>query len=1172
MVSGLNFAKLDDNSYTKTTIANAPSGIEAFLLAEIVQYKNYVAYISSDERQLTHLKKILSFTAPEVQVLTLPAWDCLPYDRISPSRHISASRLSTFFHLLSYKKTQKPIIVLTTVNAMMQKSISPEIVKNCQFSLRRGDQINLTNIAEKLEKYGFENVNIVREAGDYVVRGGILDIYIPGTECPVRLDFFGNTLESLRCFNPQSQRTFKEISSIEVYALSEVILTPEKINLFRKKYLSNFGAVIQEDPFYLSISEGRRYPGMEHWLPLFYENLETTFFYLSDFYLVTDSSIKEAAEERSNLIYDYFEARRHFNFTTNTKKDSIPYKPISPEDLYLDNQQFNSILNNTKNTTRITAFHEEESNDHKVISLKAKPGNRWTQLISGKLLSTKDTETSGVIDQLIEYINKKNPSEKKILICAWSEGSLQHFLDILKKHGNKKIESVNSWSALKTLRKDIIGASVLPLEAGFETENLLVISEKDVFGDRMIRRSRRQKQTSRFIFEATDIEEGTIVVHAEHGIGRFICLRTIQVAGASHACLELLYADDNKLFLPVENIELLSRYGSEDSTAVLDKLGGISWQNRKEQLKKQLRDIAQGLIDVAAKRLLRDVKALTIPQNIYEEFVSGFPYDETEDQLNAIEAVRNDLASGRPMDRLICGDVGFGKTEVALRCAFIAAMNGFQVAMIAPTTLLARQHFHTFLKRFSNFPIKIANVSRLVSIKELTSIKKEIAENKVDIVIGTHKLLGHTIQFSNLGLVIIDEEQHFGVKHKERLKELKNDVHILTLSATPIPRTLQLAMTGVRDLSLITIPPIDRVPIRTTISIFDSLLIRKTLMREHYRGGQSFYVCPRLSDLEENYEFLQSEMPELKVIIAHGKMPSKKLEDVMTAFYEGAYDILLCTSIVESGLDLPTANTIIVYRADMFGLAQLYQLRGRVGRSKVHAFALFTLPTNQLLTAAAEKRLKIFQSLNTLGAGFQLASHDLDIRGAGNLLGEEQSGHIKEVGFELYQKMLEETVAEIQNKEEIINADWSPQISIGVSVLFPEEYIPDINLRLQLYRRLGNISDSAEIDLFNAEMIDRFGPLPVEADHLLKIVYLKSLCRITNVAKIEAGPKGIVIHFRNKKFANPQALIEYVHHKQNKIKIRPDQSVFFSYALSTAEKRLTATQRIMLDLSRLIKT
>ncbi len=524
----------------------------------------------------------------------------------------------------------------------------------------------------------------------------------------------------------------------------------------------------------------------------------------------------------------------------------------------------------------------------------------------------------------------------------------------------------------------------------------------------------------------------------------------------------------------------------------------------------------------------------------------------------------DDLASGRPMDRLVCGDVGFGKTEVAQRAAFTVALSGKQVAVVVPTTLLARQHFKTFSDRFRSLPVKVAQASRLVGSAELAKVRQGLADGTIDIVIGTHALLGKTIKFRDLGLLVVDEEQHFGVTHKERLKNLRAEVHVLTLTATPIPRTLQLALTGVRELSIIASPPVDRLAVRTSVSQFDPLIVREALLRERYRGGQSFYVCPRIEDLAEVKDYLDKYVPEARVAVAHGQMPASVLEDVMSAFYEGKYDVLFSTTIVESGLDIPTANTLIVHRADMFGLAQLYQLRGRVGRSKTRAFALLTLPVGRKITAQAERRLKVLQSLDTLGAGFQLASHDLDIRGAGNLLGDEQSGHIKEVGFELYQQMLEEAVASLKaGIAEPVADRWSPQITIGTPVLIPEDYVADLSVRLNLYRRLAELDDESEIDAFGAEMVDRFGPLPDEVRHLLDTVVVKALCRRANVAKIEAGPKGAVVSFRDDRFANPEGLIGYIHKQGREARVRPDMKVVFFADWEEPEDRLKGAARIL---------
>lgn len=1150
------------------TLSHVPDGMDAFILAELAREGKPVAYVVSDGQRLQNIEQTLSFAAPDIPVLTLPAWDCLPYDRVSPSADVSARRLAALSGLIALYLNPHPAIVLVTVNAMLQKVAPADVIDSLGFSAKPGNQIRMDDIAARLERNGFDRVATVREVGEFAVRGGILDVFVPGSDEPVRLDFFGDTLESIRSFDPANQRTIGQVRSLDLNPMSEVTLTPENISRFRKNYLSLFGAATRDDALYAAVSEGRRYAGMEHWLPMFYDKLETTFDYLRGFRMVTDHTVREAAEERAKLIRDYYEAR--LNSATPGKghlAQGTPYKPVPPERLYLGAGEFGRSLD-AFDPIRITPFAEHGGESRLVIEVDARPTPRWAKTANE---DSGEGSRVNVFQQAVSYIADKRASGAKVVVSGWSEGSLDRLLQVLNEHGLEKLVPVTALKDAEKLKKGEAGTAVLSLEGGFEAGNLVIVGEQDILGDRMVRRSKRRKRAADFISEVASIDEGSIVVHAEHGIGRFVGLRTIEAAGAPRACLELQYADDAKLFLPVENIDLLSRYGGEATEVQLDKLGGGAWQMRKAKLKKRLLDMAGALIRIAAERMTRSAPVLTTQEGLYDEFAARFPYDETEDQENAIEAVRSDLGQGRPMDRLVCGDVGFGKTEVALRAAFIAAMNGIQVAVVVPTTLLARQHFKTFSERFRGLPIRVQQASRLVGTKELNLVKKEVAEGKTDIVVGTHALLGSGITFANLGLLIIDEEQHFGVKHKERLKELKSDVHVLTLSATPIPRTLQLAMTGVRELSLITTPPVDRMAVRTFISPFDPLVIRETLMREHYRGGQSFYVCPRLADLADIKAFLDENVPELKVAVAHGQMAAGELEDIMNAFYEGRYDVLLSTTIVESGLDVPTANTLIVHRADMFGLAQLYQIRGRVGRSKVRAFALLTLPVNKVLTAGAERRLKVLQSLDTLGAGFQLASHDLDIRGAGNLLGEEQSGHIKEVGFELYQQMLEEAVAEVKGVDEVVDTGWSPQIQVGTSVMIPENYVPDLHLRMALYRRLGELDDLREIDGFGAELIDRFGPLPIEVQHLLKVVYIKALCRVANVEKLEAGPKGVVVQFRGKQFPNPAALVSYIAKQGTMAKIRPDHSVFLTRDLPTPEKRLAGAAVVMTQLAELAK-
>ena len=715
--------------------------------------------------------------------------------------------------------------------------------------------------------------------------------------------------------------------------------------------------------------------------------------------------------------------------------------------------------------------------------------------------------------------------------------------------------------------------AVWALEHGFEAPGMTVISEQDVLGDRLIRAPKRKRRAENFLTEAQSLSPGDLVVHVDHGIGRYHGMEVVTAAGAAHECLVLEYAEQSKLYLPVENIELLSRYGHDEG--LLDKLGGGAWQSKKAKLKERIREMADKLIRIAAERALRKAPVMDPPPGMWDAFAARFPYTETDDQLNAISDVLDDLTSGNPMDRLICGDVGFGKTEVAMRAAFVAAMSGLQVAIVAPTTLLARQHYKSFAERFRGFPLEVRQLSRFVTAKEATATRDGINRGTVDVVVGTHALLAKTVKFKNLGLLIIDEEQHFGVGHKERLKAMRTDIHVLTLTATPIPRTLQLSLTGVRDLSIIGTPPVDRLAIRTYVSEFDAVTLREALLREHYRGGQSFYVVPRITDLPEIEAFLKEQLPELTYLVAHGQMAAGELDDRMNAFYDGKYDILLATTIVESGLDIPTANTMIVHRADMFGLAQLYQIRGRVGRSKTRAYAYLTTKPRAKLTATAEKRLRVLGSLDTLGAGFTLASQDLDIRGAGNLLGEEQSGQMRDVGFELYQSMLEDAIAKIKSGEleGVIDDDgqWAPQINLGVPVLIPEDYVPDLAVRMALYRRLNDAQDKPEIDALAAEMIDRFGDLPAATANLVNLIEIKHQAIEANIAKIDVGAQGTLVTFHQDDFPDPVGLLAYVDRLKGTAKLRPDMKLVISRAWGSPESRLNGLIQLTKGLSGIVR-
>ncbi len=1144
------------------TLADVADGAEGLVLADLARAvaakpnapATSLLVVCRDGARMAQLARALAFFAPEISVLEFPAWDCQPYDRASPHPAIVAQRMTALSRLSRLKGTEKPSALLTTVNAVVQRVPAKGLVQGQALSAAPGNMIAMDGIVRWLELNGYTRASTVREAGEYALRGGILDLYPPGVHDPVRLDFFGDTLESIRTFDPESQRSIDQMRALDLVPVAEFQLTTETIRRFRTGYVQNFGATTPDDLLYAAISEGRRYPGMEHWLPLFHAGLDTLFDYVAGSPIVVEPLAEEAAHERFTQIADYYEARRQAFAQRQETPSAVPYHPLPPDRLYLAENEWRERLDAAA-LVRLAHFAAPEG-AAATIDAGTRAGRNFAP--------ERTTPDANVFDAVKDHVNALQSAGKRVVIALWSEGARDRMSHVLADHALLNLVNVADWPQARARPAFEIALAVLGLEAGFETDDLAVIGEQDILGDRLVRPRRASKRAENFIAEATSLAAGDLVVHVDHGIGRFIGLKTIEAAGAPHDCLEIHYAGNDKLFLPVENIELLSRYGSEEMNVELDRLGGAAWQARKARMKSRIREMAAELIKIAAERHLREAPRLVPGHGSYDEFCAGFPYEETEDQGNAITAVLDDLASGRPMDRLICGDVGFGKTEVALRAAFVSAMGGKQVAVVVPTTLLARQHFKTFSERFRAFPIKVAQASRLVAPAELAKVKAGLTDGTVDIVIGTHALLGKSIKFRDLGLLVVDEEQHFGVGHKERLKTLRAEVHVLTLTATPIPRTLQLALTGVRELSIIASPPVDRLAVRTSVSPFDPLIVREALLRERFRGGQSFYVCPRIEQLAEAKAFLDSSVPEVRVAVAHGQMPSAVLEDVMSAFYDGKFDVLLSTTIIESGLDIPTANTLVVNRADMFGLAQLYQLRGRVGRSKTRAFALLTLPVGRRLTAQAERRLKVLQSLDTLGAGFQLASHDLDIRGAGNLLGEEQSGHIKEVGFELYQQMLEEAVASLKaGIAEPISDRWSPQITIGTPVLIPEDYVADLPVRLNLYRRLADLEDERDIDAFGAEVVDRFGPMPLEVKHLLALVVVKALCRRANVAKIEAGPKGAVMSFRDDRFANPEGLIAYIRDQGRDARVRPDMKVVFFADWDTPEQRLKGTTQIL---------
>jgi transcription-repair coupling factor (superfamily II helicase) len=1107
----------------------APEGFDATLVLDEVQRgEGPVLHVARDDKRAEAMATALAFFGPAVPVLRFPGWDCLPYDRVSPNPEISAARMATLAALA--RGIAGRFVVLTTLNAATQYVPARGLLAASAFTAEVGKRVDEAALRDFLVRMGFVQTPTVTEPGDYAVRGGIIDLWPPGEAGPVRLDLFGDVLDGARRFDPVSQRTTEALQRVELAPVSEVILDEAAITRFRQNYRVEFGAAGTDDPLYEAISAGRKPQGAEHWLPFFHERLETVFDYLPGATVTLDDQTAPQRIARWESIADQYDTRRTA-LAQKGRLDTV-YKPVPPEQLYLDESAWDAAVRGR----RVVQFSPlAQAPGPGVIDAGGRAGRDFAP--------ERQSENLDLFGALADHVRTLR-EERAVVLASWSEGARDRLKGLLE---DQDLSDMRLIGDAREIDRDGRGLhlAVWPLEQGFTGGGLAVISEQDVLGDRLIRPRRKTRRAENYLTEAQTLSPGDLVVHVDHGVGRYNGLETIEAMGAPHECLALEYAGGDRLYLPVENIELLSRYGHEEG--LLDRLGGGAWQARKARLKERIRQIADKLIRVAAERELRTAPILEPPGDMWEAFCARFPYEETDDQLSAISDVLEDLERGRPMDRLVVGDVGFGKTEVAMRAAFVAAAQGLQVAVIAPTTLLARQHAKTFADRFRGFPVNVRQLSRFVGQKAAADTRKGLADGSVDIVIGTHALLAKGVRFSNLGLLVIDEEQRFGVTHKERLKEMRSDVHVLTLSATPIPRTLQMSLSGVRDLSLIGTPPVDRLAIRTYVSEFDAVTIREALLREHYRGGQSFYVVPRIEDLPGIEDFLREQVPEVTFVTAHGQMAAGELDDRMNAFYDGKYDVLLATTIVESGIDIPTANTMVIHRADRFGLAQLYQIRGRVGRAKTRAYAYLTTKPRAKLTPAAEKRLRVLGSLDSLGAGFTIASQDLDIRGAGNVVGEEQSGHVREVGFELYQSMLEEAIAKIRSGEAEglpeEDGQWSPQINLGVPVLIPEDYVPDLDVRLGLYRRLSQLETKVDLEAFAAELIDRFGELPREVNTLLLVVRIKTMCKRAHIAKLDAGPKGATIQFHNDKFPNPKGLVDFVQAQKGLAKVRDNKIV-----------------------------
>ena len=1142
-------------------LTKIPSDAQGFLSAEIS--KNFLnsangfdfVFVAKNDAEMEVVQKQIQFFLPDFELLNFYAWDCLPFDRISPKPLISASRIKTLYKLATRPEGKK-FFVITSVNSLLQKTVAPNQIKDLGLYLQVGSKASIPQISGLLVAKGYERRACANSVGEFAVRGGIVDVVMQQAADLIgyRIDFFGEEVESIKIFNPITQITEEAVKSLEILPSNEVILNKKTVENFRRKYRENFGARIPvsgeiwsarqsdegashslDDQLYSAVSESRSYPGMEHWLPFFYEeNLVSFFDYLKSPVTFFSEEVFLFAKERDELIHEYFQARDH----------DKTYHAIAPELSYFSAAEFAKNLQKTV-TIQFNKFDCEEK-DRRIIDLEIKPVPDFA--LAGRA-NQKDP---------LELVKEFTSNTKTIIACL-SESFRERITKILPDY-NLKFPTI-----------------LLPLNLGFYTSDFMLIGEQSIFGEKIIRKKSSKAASRRLIEEGLSIAPGELIVHRDHGIGRFEGIQTIIAIGIKTDMIKIAYGGNETLFVPVHDIDLITRYGADNPLIQLDRLGLAGWKNRREKVRKRIKVAAEELLRIAAARHLKKAEIFIPNQHFYDEFKSRFGFVETEDQARAIEEVEEDLAKGSPMDRLICGDVGFGKTEVAMRAtASVVGKKGSQIAIVAPTTLLVRQHFKNFTKRFEGTGVKIAQLSRLVSAADAKKTREEIEAGSAQIVIGTHALLQKNIKFKNLSLVIIDEEQHFGVAQKERLKELRHEVHVLTLSATPIPRSLQMSLTGVKDLSLIATPPLDRLAVRNFVMPYDSVIVREAVMREYNRGGRVFFVVPRIRDIEEMEPRLKILLPEIKITHAHGQMSPNQLDQIMNDFADGKIDMLLSTTIIESGIDITEANSMIIYKAEMFGLAQLYQLRGRVGRGKVRAYCYLMIDHRKKVSDESQKKLEVMQNLDSLGVGFTVASHDMDIRGSGNLLGDEQSGHVKETGVELYQQMLLETIEDLKSNDSTLKqaqrdepADYSIQIKLGISLLIPEEYMPDLSLRMSFYKKIAMIKSEEDAQNLTDEMNDRFGKIPEEILNLIEIAKLKHLCKKLGIEKLESTSEGVVLGFKNNQFRNPEKLLGMIFASKNKIKLHTGQRVLFLCNTSSPQNKISSAFSVIKKLEEL---
>jgi len=1123
---------------------NLPGAALSLAIAEAASNaKRFTLLLTADSQSAERLQEELAFFAPDLPVLHFPDWETLPYDLFSPHQDIVSQRIATLYQLPELSHGVLVVPITTALHRLAPK----RFLLGSSLVLDVGQKLDVEQMRLRLEAAGYRCVDTVYEHGEFAVRGALIDLFPMGSALPYRIDLFDDEIETLRTFDPENQRSIDKVESIRLLPAREFPLKKEAVTGFRARFRERFDVDFRRCPIYQDLSTGITPAGIEYYLPLFYEETATLFDYLpEDSQVFSLPGIEQAAEQFWNDVRNRYEERR-----VDPERPLLP-----PAELFMPVEDCFARL---KLWPRVVASQQDVEPG---IGRERFPAQPLPELA----IESKASEPLGKLRQFLDGF------PGRVLFTAESAGRREVLLELLARL-KLRPQEVEGWGGFLA-SEERLAIAIAPLDEGLLLDEVALVAESPLFGQRVMQRRRREKSRDggdNVIKNLTELREGAPVVHIDHGVGRYQGLVTLEIEGQAQEFLLLQYADEAKLYVPVASLHLIARYtGSDDALAPLHKLGSETWQKAKRKAAEQVRDVAAELLDIYARRAARQGYAFKDPQVDYETFAAGFPFEETPDQQAAIDAVREDLLSAKPMDRLVCGDVGFGKTEVAMRAAFIAVHGGKQVAVLVPTTLLAQQHYNSFRDRFADWPVRVEVMSRFKSAKEVQNAITELADGKIDILIGTHKLLQDDVKFSNLGLVIIDEEHRFGVRQKEQLKALRSEVDILTLTATPIPRTLNMSIAGMRDLSIIATPPARRLSVRTFVMEANNPTIKEALLRELLRGGQVYYLHNDVKTIEKCAADLQTLVPEARIAIGHGQMRERDLEQVMSDFYHKRFNVLVASTIIETGIDVPSANTIIIERADKFGLAQLHQLRGRVGRSHHQAYAYLLTPPRKAMTDDAQKRLEAIANAQDLGAGFVLATHDLEIRGAGELLGEGQSGQIQAVGFTLYMEMLERAVKAIRkgeqpNLEQPLGG--GPEINLRLPALIPEDYLPDVHARLILYKRIANAADEDGLKELQVEMIDRFGLLPEPTKNLVRLTLLKLQAEKLGITKIDAGPQGGRIEFSADTSVDPMVLIKLIQSQPNRYKFEGATLFKFQVPMERPEERFNTLEALLERLS-----